>query len=136
MSTELPRIEGLLDPISDEQPCGVNLRWTPEWDRIKEARRSDDGLQAGQWEKKDRKSANWRLLEELTSTALRTKTKDLQIGMWFTEAGLKLHEFAGLSEGLRLLKELIARYWDMGLFPLIEEGPEDRARPLEWLNEK
>jgi type VI secretion system protein ImpA len=136
MSTEQPRIEDLLDPISEVQPGGVNLRWTPEWDRIKEARRSDDGLEAGQWEKRERKSANWRLVEELTFTALHTKTKDLQLAMWFTEAGLKLRAFTGLTEGFRLIKELSARFWDKGLFPLIEEGPEDRSRPLEWLNEK
>ncbi len=104
MSTEQPPIEELLDPISDEQPCGVNLRWTPDWDRIKEARRSDDNLGAGQWEKKDHKSANWRQLEELTFAALRTKSKDLQLAMWFTEAGLKLRGFSGLGQGFHSLK--------------------------------
>lgn len=136
MSIEQPRIEDLLDPISEEKPSGENLRWTPEWDRIKESRRSDDGLQAGPWEKKDRKSANWRQLEDLAATALRERTKDLQLAMWFTEAELKLHGFNGLGAGFRLLKELISRFWDKGLFPLMEDGPEDRARPLEWLNEK
>jgi type VI secretion system protein ImpA len=136
MSTEQPPIEELLDPISDEQPCGVNLRWTPDWDRIKEARRSDDNLGAGQWEKKDHKSANWRQLEELTFAALRTKSKDLQLAMWFTEAGLKLRGFSGLGQGFHLLRELLAHFWDRGLFPLIESGPEDRAGPLEWLNDK
>ena len=136
MLTERPRIEELLDPISEEQPGGVNLRWTPEWSQIKEARRSDDNLSAGQWEKKDRKSADWPLLEALTFEALKTKTKDLQLAMWFAEAGLKLRGFDGLAQGFLLLKELCARFWEKGLFPLIEDGPEDRARPLEWLNEK
>ena len=28
----------LLDPLPGDSPAGVDLRWTPEWDRIKEAR--------------------------------------------------------------------------------------------------
>jgi len=136
MPAEQLQAEDLLDPISSDQPCGVNLRWAPEWDRIKEARRSDDDLDPGKWEKKERKSANWRLVEDLASTALRTKTKDLQIAMWLTEAELKLNGFRGLSQGFRLLTELMARYWDKGLYPPMEESPEDRAGPLQWLNDK
>jgi len=136
MPTEQLAIEELLDPISEEQPCGVNLRGTADWDRIKEARRSDDTLETGKWEKRERKTANWRLLEELAAAALREKSKDLQLGMWFTEAGVKWRGFSGLGDGFRLLKELMARYWDKGLYPAMESGPEDRALPLEWINDR
>ncbi len=30
----------------------------------------------------------------------------------------------------------MVRYWDQGLFPTMEDGPEDRAGPFEWLNNK
>ena len=136
MSEEQLLAEELLDPISSEQPCGVDLRWTPEWDRIKEARRSDDDLDPGRWEKKERKSANWRLVQEFTSSALKSRSKDLQIAMWLTEAELKLEGFRGLSRGFHLLTELMVRYWDKGLYPPMEQGPEDRAGPLQWLNDK
>jgi type VI secretion system protein ImpA len=126
--------DDLLDPISADQPAGVDLRWTPEWDRIKEARRADDALETGQWAKKDRKVADWGAAQELAMTLLRERSKDLQLAMWLTEANIKLHGFAGLRDGLRLARELIVRYWDSGLYPPIEDGPEDRARPLEWLN--
>src|SRR3954454_17790214 len=104
-------IDDLLDPISAEQPAGVDLRWTTEWDRIKEARRADDGLDAGKWTKKERKAANWRLVEEIATSVLRTQSKDLQVAMWLTEANLKLHGFAGVADGFRLVRELIDRYW-------------------------
>jgi type VI secretion system protein ImpA len=129
-------IEDLLDPIPTEPPCGIDLRWTAEWDRIKEARRSDDGLDAGKWAKKERKIANWRLVEEVAASILRTQSKDLQVAMWLTEANLKQYGFAGVADGFRLVRELIDRYWDQGLFPTIEDGPEDRAGPLAWLNDK
>ncbi|MGH9550355.1 MAG: type VI secretion system protein TssA, partial [Terriglobales bacterium] len=129
-------IEDLLDPIPTEPPCGIDLRLTAEWDRIKEARRSDDGLDAGKWAKKERKIANWRLVEEVAASILRTQSKDLQVAMWLTEANLKQYGFAGVADGFRLVRELIDRYWDQGLFPTIEDGPEDRAGPLAWLNDK
>src|SRR5579871_4736244 len=135
-ATASPAIDDLLDPISADQPAGIELRWTPEWDRIREARRSDDGLDPGKWAKKETKSADWRLTRDLTRTALRERTKDLQLAMWLTEALIKLDGFAGLRDGLRLTRELLSRYWDKGLFPVMEDGPEDRAGPLQWLNDK
>src|SRR3954447_16924110 len=125
MPTALSVIDDLLDPIPTEPPCGKDLRWTAEWDRVKEARRADDGLEAGKWARKESKTANWRLVEEITTSILRTQSKDLQVAMWLTEANLKLHGFAGLADGLHLVSELISRYWDQGLFPAIEDGPED-----------
>jgi len=126
----------LLDPISADQPAGTDLRWTPEWDRIKEARRADDGLDSGKWAKKERKISDWRLAQQLTTAMLRERSKDLQLAMWLTEANIKLHGFPGLRDGFRLTRELLIRYWEKGLFPSMEEGPEDRAGPLQWLNDK
>src|ERR1051325_10608488 len=88
----------LLDPVAAEQPAGADLRWTPEWDRIKEARRADDELGSGQGGQKDRKLANWPLVAELAAAMLR-RSKDLQLALWLTEANVKLHGFAGLRDG-------------------------------------
>jgi len=128
--------DDFLGPVSADQPAGADLRWTAEWDRIKEARRADDDLEPGQWTKKERKTADWRLVEELASVMLRERSKDLQLALWLTEAGLKLHGFPGLRDGLRVTRELMVRYWDHGLYPPMEDGPEDRAGPFEWLNNK
>ena len=127
-------IDDLLDPISSDQPAGTDLRWQPEWDRIKEARRAEDGLDAGKWAKRDHKVANWKLVQELATAMLLKRSKDLQLAMWLTEANIKLQGFPGLRDGLRLTRELMVRYWDHGLFPQMEEGPEDRVGPLQWLS--
>jgi type VI secretion system protein ImpA len=128
--------EDFLGPVSADQPVGIDLRWTAEWDRIKEARRADDDLKSGKWAKKEQKSADWRLVEELAAGMLRNRSKDLQLALWLTEAGMKLHGFPGLRDGLRLARELLVLYWDQGLYPPMEDGPEDRAGPFEWLNNK
>ena len=129
-------IDDLLDPISPEQPAGADMRWSPEWDRIREARRADDELDAGQWTKRERKASDWRLVRDLATAMLRNRSKDLQLAMWLTEANIKLQGFAGLREGLRITRELMVRYWDKGLYPTMDDGPEDRAGPFEWLNNK
>ena len=128
--------DDLLDPFPAGEPAGTDLRWTAEWDRIKEARRADDDLQSGKWAKREHKTADWHAVRELTTAMLRERSKDLQLAMWLTEANIKLHGFAGLRDGLRITRELITRFWDLGLYPAIEDGPEDRVGPLEWLNEK
>lgn len=128
--------DDLLDPISPDQPAGSDLRWTADWDRIKEARRADDGLDSGKWAKKERKASDWRLARELTTAMLRERSKDLQLALWLTEANIKLFGFPGLRDGLRITRELMVRYWDKGLYPPMEDGPEDRAGPFEWLSNK
>jgi type VI secretion system protein ImpA len=136
MSTPQLYKDDLLDPISPDQPAGTDLRWTPEWDRIKEARRADDDLESGRWVKKERKTADWVQVQELTTAMLRERSKDLQLVMWLTEANIRLHGFAGLRDGLRISRELMVRYWDKGLYPSMEDGPEDRSGPFEWLSNK
>ena len=136
MATALLYTDDFLAPIPGDQPAGADLRWTADWDRIKEARRADDDLDSGKWAKKERKAADWRMVEELASSMLRERSKDLQLALWLTEAGMKLHRFTGLRDGLRLTRELMVRYWDIGLYPPMEDGPEDRAGPFEWLNNK
>lgn len=136
MSTAPLYTEDLLDPISADHPVGIDLRFSPEWDRIKEARRADDSLDSGKWAKKERKVADWSLVQQLAKTMLRERSKDLQLAMWLTEANIKLLGFRGLSDGLQLVREFMVQYWDKGLYPPMEDGPEDRAGPLQWLNDK
>src|SRR5689334_18833832 len=136
MSPEVLFSPDLLDPITADRPAGMDLRWTAEWDRIKEARRADDDLEAGKWVKKERKMADWPAVQELAAAMIRDRSKDLQLAVWLMEASIKLHGFAGLRDTLRLTRELMVRYWDKGLYPTMEDGPEDRIGPFEWLNEK
>ena len=136
MPADLLVSDDILDPISADRPAGTDLRWTSEWDRIKEARRADDALEAGKWVKKDRKIADWSAVRELAAAALKERSKDLQLALWLTEANMRLHGFPGLRAGLRVIRELMVRYWDQGLYPSMEDGPEDRAGPFDWLNNK
>jgi type VI secretion system protein ImpA len=126
----------LLTPIPGENPAGESLRFhstNRTYDAIQEARRSDDNLDQGEWVHKI-KTSDWPAVIEIATTALATRSKDLQIAAWLVEALVEQYGFAGLRDGLRLLWELQERFWD-SLFPTMEEGDlEPRAAALLGLN--
>jgi type VI secretion system protein ImpA len=128
-------IEELLEPIPGENPSGEDLRYKPIYDSIREARRQDDELAQGAWQR-ERKLADFPLVIKLATGALKTKSKDLQLMAWLTEAMLRKEGFSGLHQGLFLCKGLIENFWDT-LYPEIEEGDlELRATPLEWMGSR
>lgn len=130
----------LLLPIPGPDPAGEWLRYGPEYDLIKEARRQDDpSLPQGVW-KTEPKRADWEGLVRLCADLLETRTKDVQIACWLVEALVQCHGFAGLAPGLAVLEGLCRLFWD-GLHPGVEPGagdvdPSARVAPFEWLNAK
>ena len=125
----------LLTPISGPNPGGVELRYDAVYDRIKEARREEDDIPQGEWQTA-RKTADWPQVIKLTTDALSTKSKDLQLAVWLAEALLKREGFSGFRSGLDLIVGLLERHWEH-LYPELDDGdPEMRAAPLEWLGLK
>ncbi|HEY7394990.1 MAG TPA: type VI secretion system protein TssA [Gemmatimonadaceae bacterium] len=127
--------EELLNPIAGPNPGGIELRYDPIYDKIKEARREDDDVPQGEWAVA-RKTADWPLVIKLSKEALANKSKDLQIAAWLTEALVRREGFPGLRSGFDLLAGLIDQHWDH-LYPEIDDGDaEMRAAPLEWISLK
>jgi type VI secretion system protein ImpA len=128
-------IDAILAPISDDKPAGVDLRYSSTYDEIKEARKSDDLLDRGDWQR-EVKRADWDSVLRLAVDALTNKTKDLQIAAWLTEALINTEGFGGLGAGLGIINGLLDKFWET-VYPEIEEGDLDfRAAPLEFMNEK
>ncbi len=131
----MPIVAELLVPIPGESPSGADLRYTPTYDAIREARRQDDDLNQGAWQH-ERKVADYPLVIRLATEALKEKTKDLQIAAWLAEATLRVNGFKGLHECIGLTDALLANFWDT-LYPQLEDGDaEMRATPLDWLGAK
>ncbi|MGY8526898.1 type VI secretion system protein TssA [Paracidovorax citrulli] len=123
----------LLQPIPGADPCGEDLLFSTEFDRIQEARRSDDpSLDQGEWVT-ELKEADWRLVLELALQLLADRTKDLRLSVWLTEALAKTRGFAGLAEGYTLCARLCESFWE-GLHPRADdEDPEARTGSVAWL---
>ena len=127
----MPLPDNLLNPIPGENPSGKDLRYTPIYDQIKEARREEEE-EGGEW-KREIKKADYPLVVKLASEAIATKSKDLQLAAWLTDALLRTGGFGGLKQGLELLRGLVGTFWET-LYPQLEDGDAElRATPLEWV---
>ena len=131
----------LLNPISEIAPTGPDLSFSPEFDQIAELRRFDDPtLDQGEWVR-DIKSADWPGVARLCDELLSTRTKDLRLAGWMTEALSHTRAFAGMAEGLTVCADLCETFWD-GLHPQADEDApanepgerfEQRIGNLTWL---
>lgn len=128
-------VEAILAPIAGDNPAGEDLRYTPVYDNIKEARREDD-IYDPSIPEGDLKRADWDKVIKLCVDALTNKTKDIQIAAWMTEALINTGGFEGLSTGLKITNIFLTEYWDH-VYPEIEDGDLDfRSGPVEFMNDK
>ncbi|HWB13100.1 MAG TPA: type VI secretion system protein TssA [Pirellulales bacterium] len=122
----------VLAPLSETEPCGVDLRWDTTYDEIRKARQQRD---TAAFEGERSAEPDWHFVVDRATELLATRTKDLQIAGWLTEALLQLHGFAGVHDGLKLINGLIESFWE-NLYPRPDEGDwEPRIAPLVWLTE-
>ena len=128
-------VQKLIQPVSAENPAGESLRYSQIYDSIKSARREDDDLPQGVWQKKLKK-ADWEEVKSICLDALENRSKDLQIGSWLLEACIHLDGFAGVNDGFRVLTALCENFWET-LYPVFDpEEPEYRYGPISWIDEK
>jgi type VI secretion system protein ImpA len=126
-------MDAILSPIAGENPAGENLRYAEIYDEIQEARRSDDTLERGDWQR-ELKKADWNRVISLSVEALTTKSKDLQMAAWLTEALTQTEGFTGLFTGLRIINRFLSDFWDH-LYPEAQGNDLDfRAGRIEFLN--
>lgn len=126
-------LTGLLAPVSGGNGCGEDLSFSTEFDEISEARREDDpSLDQGEWVSA-LKEADWSRVAQICEALLASRSKDLRIAGWLTEAWAHERGLAGVAQGFELLERLCATFWD-GLHPLPEDGDSElRAGALAWL---
>jgi len=129
----VPLRDDLLNPVAGANPSGANLRYERVYDQIKEARtQDDDSIPSGDWQYQV-KRADYQLVIKLAGEVLATKTKDLQLAAWLSEAHLKREGIALLPSCLKLFLDLQEQFWET-LYPEIDEGDLGmRAMPIEWL---
>ena len=95
LSNLIATIDDILQPIDPIAPAGEYLRYDPLYDRIAQARYTEDAsLPQGVWQRPTQQ-ADWRLVVELCTEALTQRSKDLQIAIWLMEGWLHLEGLAG-----------------------------------------
>jgi type VI secretion system protein ImpA len=136
-SPPLLDFEALLAPIPGDNPAGDGLPFAMR-EKIDEARKeinpedydADDPTRPA-----EPKYADWPTIERVTKQALTENCKDLLVAARLTEALAKSSGFAGLRDGLHLMRRMVGDCWDR-ITPSIEDGDlEMRAGPFNWLDE-
>lgn len=132
-------LQALLAPVPGPEPCGVSIRADALFTDIRLAREEDDpSLPMRQWER-PLKKADWPRIEAVCTQTLCSRSKDLQLAAWLTEAWMRQDAgVAGLARGLLLLRGLVDGYW-ADVYPRIDPpeeggGCEARVAPFEWLD--
>lgn len=134
-------IERLLAPITDEAPCGRDLREDVSPNSLYHTLR-DIRTQARNNERSARadgetdfvQSADWQPIIDQAPEILATQSKDLEIVAWLVEALSRSRGFQGVAAGFALARALIERF-GTDLYPQPDEdGKATQLAALIGLN--
>jgi type VI secretion system protein ImpA len=117
--------EELLEPISEEAPCGEDLSYDASFQELETLARGKEETQFSAAEPPD-----WKALKSRCSE-LFTRSKDLRVAMTLAVASLELDGLAGFRESISLVKGLLERYWPT-VYPQLD--PADDNDPLQRMN--
>lgn len=140
MSIELD-IPALLEPFDGESRGGEDLRESDDpnnaYRRIRDFR-TDAREQERQadiaGESHAEAKQNWQAVWTEGQEYLQTVAKDLEIVAYMVEASIRLGGLGGLTQALRLTKELVENFWGELLPTPDEDGIETTVRPIARMN--
>jgi type VI secretion system protein ImpA len=120
-------LEALLRPVSDDARCGPDLdaAGDPAYVEFGVAAEWKEAKYVGDQEVSPAQEPDWSKLKETGATLLGV-TKDLRVAKHYVAALAHTDGLPGFAEGVRLLRDLLDRYWD-ALYPMLE-GPNDDWR--------
>ncbi|NOQ95652.1 MAG: hypothetical protein GQ555_03435, partial [Desulfobacterales bacterium] len=115
------------DPIQPDQPAGSDVRYEPEYEELQAEidKLSVPSASGG---------TDWKKVSDLAGAILAEKSKDLLVATYLAVSQVHMRRIEGLADGLIVIHDLIANYWD-NMFP-----PKKRMRgrmgAVEWWVEK
>ncbi len=127
MPLENPEIVSLgTDPINGTSPAGVSVRNDPTFDELTAEIAKTESMTAT--------VIDWTLVQQLSTTILKTKSKDYRVASYLAYALLEAEGLQGLLSGLRMYEGMVRNFWDTA-FP---EKSRIRGRigALRWLNDR
>jgi type VI secretion system protein ImpA len=137
---EVLNIQALLAPVPGSSPTGADPRSdvspAAPFQRLRDLRAQARTQERAADAEEDAAppTAEWRQIVAAASEILAGQSKDLEVAAMMVEGLTRLHGYAGLRDGFRLLHALVERHWD-GLHPAPDEdGLATRLRPITGLN--
>ena len=137
-SPEFLDFAALSAPISEDNPVGADPREDPSptsvYQQIKIARdaaRNAERSAEGDEEQGGMVVPEWRTIATLAPKLLAGEAKDLEVAIFLLEALVREGGFAGVRDGLRLIRELVTLYYET-MHP--KEEFDGLAPDIELLN--
>lgn len=115
-------LESLLQPVTDDQPTGIDLEYDPDFIALVEAAKGTPERVMGT-SLVPAQEPDWRQVLE-SGTTLLARSKDLRVAVLVTRALLGLNGLPGLQDGLELIHNLLLQFWD-GLHPPLDESDDN-----------
>lgn len=116
-----------IDPIPGDEPAGIPPADEPMFEELSEEIRKLDSLS-------DDNPVKWPRVVDLATTILATKSKSLQTANYRAFGLLQMQGYAGLEEGLSVVRDLLKTFWDT-LHPPVSRL-RGRKQSLEWLADR
>ena len=123
-------MDPLLEPISEASPCGVDLSYDPVYSDLAVL---IEGTPENQYEPGSAKEPNWASIRKISEDALK-RSKDLQMGVYFTVSLMQTTGIAGALRGADLIAGMVRTYWD-GLFPALDPEDPDPTQRVNILSQ-
>lgn len=118
-------LDRVRQPISDENPCGENVRFDDRYDRAKtEIMKLTAGASV----------IDWKGMRLAVDALLSEKTKDLTLAAYLSLALLKEYEYPGLLVGFQIVDSFLDTWWE----PMFPPAGRMKARVqiFEWMDER
>lgn len=123
-------VEELLAPISEEQPCGVDVSGDVGMQQIEMALEAFARNRAMGLELKDEAKPKWQEYVAVCE-GLFVRGKHLQVALLLSLSWLNLEGLGGFKRGLQLIRGLLVDYWD-SFYPAAD-NEDERIMILENL---
>ena len=115
-------LEKLLEPLSDESPCGPDLEYDSEFGEMERAAQGKGEQQFGDTivaaEPPDWKDVNRRV------QSLLERTKDMRVAAYLARCSLHMDGLPGFRFALELLRGYVETYWD-SVHPELDHSDND-----------
>jgi type VI secretion system protein ImpA len=123
--------QALIAPIPGDSPAGVNLPFEVKT-RLDEDRKQIDNAEREQ----DNKKADWPAVIKVAQETLLKTSKHFRPAARLTEALVKMNGYAGLRDGLHLMRLMVENCWDR-MHPELTDADawEVRVSDFYWFDE-
>lgn len=125
MSPEI--VKQILEPITQDNPAGVQLDDDPDFDRVSSEIQKLESLHSSS-------PVDWGEVVRLSSNILSKKSKDIRLASWLCMGLFQQDGYAGLAQGLEICLGLLQNFWD-SMYPPIKRI-RGRSAAFIWLASK